>query len=114
MRQSKHLPSSLFVALLAGAALSACVVVPVGRPAGYHLSGDAVLVEPPPPPVEVVTVAPGPGWFWIGGYWNWVGGRHVWIGGRWESRRPGYGWAPHRWHREGPGWRPEPGHWERR
>ncbi|WP_297753462.1 hypothetical protein [Hydrogenophaga sp.] len=25
---------------------------------------------------------------WIGGYWNWVAGRHMWVGGHWEAPRP--------------------------
>ena len=98
------------LAALTALSLSACVVVPAGR----RYEADVVVMAPPAPQVEVIGVAPGPGWFWIGGYWNWVGGRHVWTGGRWEAQRPGYGWAPHRWVREGPQWRAEPGHWERR
>jgi hypothetical protein len=113
------------LALAATSLLSACIVVPArhyGQPAvvyqnqpapgGYD--NDVVVVAPPVSQVEVVVSPPGPGFFWIGGFWNWVGGRHVWIGGRWEAHRPGYGWAPHQWHRHGNGWRQAPGRWERR
>ena len=53
-------------------------------------------MTPPPTPVEVVTVAPGPDYYWVPGYWGWNGG-WVWIGGGW-----GYGWGG--WYGRG-GWR---------
>jgi hypothetical protein len=46
-----------------------------------------VAQAPPPPPVETVVVAPGPGYVWIGGEWEWHG-RWVWVGGHWV-------WPPH-------------------
>jgi len=106
-------------AVLAGG-LSACVVVPADSYYGGGYGGaygggygGVVTTAPPGPQYEVATVAPGPGYFWIGGFWNWVGNRHVWTGGRWEAHRPGYHWAPHRWQRESNGWRAAPGHWQR-
>jgi WXXGXW repeat (2 copies) len=114
------------MALAATSLLSACIVVPArhyehrpavvyqNQPAPGGYDNDVVVVAPPTPQVEVVVSPPGPGFFWIGGYWNWVGGRHVWIGGRWEAHRHGYGWAPHQWHRHGNGWRQASGRWERR
>ena len=95
--------------LLAGAALSGCIVAPA--PA---YEGDAVYQAPPAVQYEAVGVAPAPGYFWIGGAWFWEGGRYAWHPGRWEAPRPGYRWAPHRWHHVGKGWRAEPGHWEHR
>jgi hypothetical protein len=96
--------------------LSACIVVPRGghRGGGGYYSGEVIELAPPAPAYEVVGVAPGPGFFWIGGFWNWVGGRHQWVGGRWEAQRPGYAWTPHSWQRDGRGWRSNPGRWERR
>lgn len=98
------------IAVAASVLVAACVVVPAD---GYY-AGSPVMVAPPAPPPEVIGVAPGPGFIWIGGFWNWVGNRHVWIGGHWESNRPGYVWSPHRWYRDGPGWRRDPGRWHRR
>ena len=89
--------------------LSACVVVPA-RPYG---GGEYVAVAPPRPVVEVVGVAPAPGYFWVGGYWGWVGGRHEWRPGYWEAPRAGYRWVPHAWDHEERGWRTHEGHWER-
>ncbi len=103
-------------ALLASLALGGCVVAPLGAPVAAYPGapyGELVPVPPPPPAVEPIGVAPVYGQIWIGGYWNWVGGRHVWIGGHWEAPRPGWGWVPYRWHRDGPGWRLNPGYWSR-
>ena len=51
--------------------LSGCVVARE-RPA------EVVISEPPPAgPVEVVPVAPGPDYVWVGGYWAWRG-RWAW------------------------------------
>jgi hypothetical protein len=103
---------------LAAFALSGCVIAPArpyyrGGPAVEPAYDDAVVgVAPPAPQYEVVGVAPVAGYIWIGGFWNWVGGRHVWVGGHWAAPRPGYHWAPHRWERVGHGWRQHPGHWE--
>ena len=36
-----------------------------------------VRVAPPPPRVEVRGYAPGPGFAWVGGYWNYAGGGYV-------------------------------------
>ncbi len=105
--------AALASTLAACAVLSACVVVPARG--GYRGSydGPAVMVAPPPVQAEVIGVAPAPGYFWIGGYWGWIGGRHSWIGGHWEAPRPGWRWAPHHWQHEGRGWREAPGRWER-
>lgn len=117
MNSPKHSMLALATALAASALLSACYVVPA-RPyrGGYayddgYAYGPPVTVAPPAAQVEVVGVAPYPGAIWIGGYWNWVGGRHVWINGRWDSPRPGYRYEPHMWHRDGQGWREAPGRW---
>jgi hypothetical protein len=110
MKQPRQLRIALALALTS--LLGACVVIPAPR--HYGGGGEVVTVAPPAPQGEVVGVAPGPGFIWIGGFWNWIGGRHVWVGGHWESHRPGHRWVPHQWHRDGPGWRLAPGHWEER
>jgi hypothetical protein len=105
--------------LLATALLGACVVRPAGYgygpPPGYgggYEPGPYVTVAPPPVQVEMVGIAPGHGYFWIGGFWNWADGRHEWVGGHWEAPREGYRYVPHRWASEGSGYRLHPGHWE--
>jgi len=119
MNSPKHSKWALAAALAASAMLSACYVVPArpyhgGYQGGYddgYAYGPPVTVAPPPPQYEVVGVAPYPGAVWIGGYWNWVGGRHLWVRGRWDAPRPGYRYEPHSWQRNGQGWREAPGRW---
>lgn len=107
------------IALLASAAAlatvaSGCVVAPVGAYPYEPRYGPTVEVAPPPPQVEVIPVAPGPAYVWIGGFWRWQVNRHVWIGGRWAlPPRGGYRWAPGGWDRHGRGWRWRDGHWGR-
>ena len=106
--------------LLAAASLTACVDETRPAPAyGVEAQGGyvdlAVTDEAPPPPQEeVVGVAPGPGYFWIGGVWFWEGGRHVWHPGRWEAEREGFRYVPHHWDNEGGRWHLRGGTWERR
>jgi hypothetical protein len=109
MNQRKWVKAALAFGLLAGMALPGCVVVPDQG----HYAGGVVMVAPPPPRVEVIGVAPSPDYVWVGGYWNWVGGRHEWVGGHWVAGRPGHHWVGHSWVRQGDGWRMRPGHWER-
>lgn len=98
------------VALVLGATLAGCVVAPAHH-YGYGRGG-YVTVAPPAPQVEVIGVAPGPGYFWVDGYWGWHGHRHHWVGGHWEHRRPGYRWEPHQWQRDGNRYREAPGRWQ--
>ena len=93
------------IALAAGlVALAGCY----GPPAG------AVYVRERPPAYreEVVGVAPGPGYFWIRGYWQWGGAAYQWVPGRWEMRpRPNAVWVEGRWRSAHRGWYWMPGHW---
>jgi hypothetical protein len=62
-----------------------------------------IRIGPPPPPrvVHVRPTAPGPGYFWVDGYWYPVSGHYRWHDGYWT--RPPYEGA--RWvgprHEEG-------------
>jgi hypothetical protein len=49
-----------------------------------------IRIGPPPPPrvVHVVPVSPGPGFFWVEGYWYPVGNHYKWHDGYWT--RPPY------------------------
>jgi len=94
------------VSVLLGAALSGCVVTPV------PYRGEVVGYAPPAAPFEaVVGVAPGPGYFWVGGSYFWEGGRYAWHPGYWQAPRPGYRWVPHAWVHANNGWHMHPGHW---
>jgi uncharacterized protein YcfJ len=69
--------------------------------------------QPPPPEDEMVAAAPGPGFIWINGDWQWNGVGWIWVGGRWaDPPFPGAVWVHGYWYR-GPfgGWRHAHGHW---
>jgi hypothetical protein len=93
------------------APLSACLV-PVPAPPGFY---DYSLVPPPLPQTEVIGVAPGPNFFWVGGHWFWGGGRYAWRPGYWQARRPGFTWVGGYWqHYPGRGHYWVEGHWVHR
>ena len=74
--------------------------------------GETVVYEAPPPVrAEVVTVAPGPEYYWVPGYYSW-NGRWVWIGGRWSLRpHPHAIWVGPRYVRRGHGYLYYRGYW---
>jgi len=102
MRTMKRL--ALAVALVA---LAACYY---GPPSGAVIVG----ARPPAYRVEVVGVAPGPEFVWVGGYWAWGGAEYTWVPGRWVARPYARAaWVPGRWRSARHGWFWEPGHWRR-
>jgi hypothetical protein len=59
-----------------------------------------VEAGPPPPPVEVVVASPGPGFVWVGGYWDGSPGHYQWSRGHWDRPPGGRGnWVAPRWER---------------
>ncbi len=76
--------SLLLTALALSLVAAGCYVRPV---AGVGVEGE-FEVDGPPPPVQEETVvdSPGPGYVWIGGFWDWDVGVHhyVWTPGRWD------------------------------
>ena len=96
----KKLLGGAFVIL--GTLLSACAV---------HV-GYAARYGPPPPRYGVVGVAPGPGYIWTDGFWDWRGGNYVWVTGRWM--RPPHAravWVPGGWAQEHGAYRFHRGYW---
>ena len=65
----------------------------------------AMQAEQPPP-------APGPGFTWIPGFWNWTGNQYAWTPGRWEQPpQPAQTWQAPAWERDGNRFRFRPGRW---
>ena len=65
---------------------------------GACAGGYYVQVPPPPPRYGVVGYAPGPGFAWVDGFWDWRGGNWFWVGGSWQRPpSPRAVWVPHRW-----------------
>jgi len=57
----------------------------------YNDSDQGVYAPAPPQAPSYANVRPpmpGPGYYWVDGYWNLVGGRYSWVGGYWM--RPPY------------------------
>lgn len=63
------------------------------------VSGGYVAVGPPPPPrYGIIGVAPGPGFVWTEGFWDWRGGGYAWVPGRWvRPPHPRAVWVPGNW-----------------
>ncbi|MGB8369438.1 MAG: YXWGXW repeat-containing protein [Limisphaerales bacterium] len=83
--------------------------------AGAAAPASTMVVQqaPPPPPAETVVVAaPGPGYVWIGGDYDWNGISWVWIGGHWAYPPYPYAvWISGRvWH-DRYGWHHARGYW---
>jgi len=89
-----HLPRAACAAVGAAALISVlavtagCVVAVRPAPAGVVYApepGEVVVdVAPPAPIFETVAIAPGPGYFWIGGYYHLYGNRWGWVRGHYE------------------------------
>lgn len=96
MKKTKLLAAAV---ILFGTALSAC--------GGYVAVGG-----PPPPRYGVMGYAPGPGYIWTDGYWNYNGGGWGWVNGRWMLPPRGrHYWVRSEWRHEGGRWRFHQGHW---
>ncbi len=83
--------------------------------AGAAAPASTVVVQqaPPPPLAEtVVAAAPGPGYVWIGGDYEWNGISWIWIGGHWAyPPYPHAVWISGRaWH-DRYGWHHARGYW---
>ena len=94
-----RLLAGVFVIL--GTALTACA-------GGVYYQAYA----PPPPRYGMVGVAPGPGFVWTEGYWDWRDRNWFWVGGRWM--RPPHAramWVAPEWRHEGRGYRFHRGYW---
>lgn len=82
-------------------------------PAVAQVSGGFYVQAGPPTPIyEAVPPAPGPGYYWVAGYWRWNGYRYVWVRGHYAY--PPYAgviWHPGHWAHNAYGWHWVPGHW---
>ncbi len=101
--------AALAVALAAVLALSAC------EHAAFTFYSGVTVGPPPMRAFGPVGVAPGPGWVWTDGYYDWAGGGWVWRPGRWaRPPHPGYMWRPPRYQRYDGGYRVYRGRWVNR
>lgn len=61
-----------------------------GQYGGYDPNYDnSGVYAPAPPPMPSYAYnrppMPGPGYYWVDGYWNFVGGRYIWVAGYWMT-----------------------------
>jgi hypothetical protein len=96
--------------------LVALVVASLAGCYGYYGGGGVGIEVGVPPPgirAEVAIASPGPGYYWVPGYWDWVGAEWSWVPGAWS--RPPHAravWVGPRYERGRRGhWRYMRGHW---
>jgi hypothetical protein len=82
-------------------------------PASAQVSAGVYIQTAPPAPIyEAVPVAPGSGYFWVGGFWQWNGYRYAWIHGHYAYRPyAGAAWHAGHWVNGRRGWYWRAGHW---
>jgi hypothetical protein len=100
--------------ILLAVALGATAVTTALPAAAQVYGGVYVQTGPPAPIVESVPSAPGPGYYWVSGYWRWNGYRYVWVRGAYAY--PPYAgavWRPGHWAHGPYGWYWRAGHWVR-
>jgi uncharacterized membrane protein len=72
---------------------------------------DEMSQGPPPPQSETAVAAPGPGYVWVPGEWQWQEG-WVWVSGYWAlPPHSSAVWIEGYWTRGPYGWHRVPGHW---
>jgi WXXGXW repeat (2 copies) len=78
----------------------------------YHSYYVVPAAPPPPRAYGFVGVAPGPGFVWVNGYWDWRGGNWFWVRGAWvRPPRPHAVWVEPSYRRYGRGYRYYGGRW---
>jgi len=79
---------------------------------GYYGRGYYSNVPPPAPRYGVQGYAPGPGYVWADGFYDYRGGRYMWSPGQWvRPPRARSQWVPGRWERDRHGYRLRRGYW---
>ena len=104
----------LFLALASG--LFGCAVVSSDTSSGN--AADALTVQvnarPPDDRVEEKAAAPGFGYIWVAGYWDYLDGNYLWRAGRWMQGRADYEYVRARYEWNGSAWIFHRPHWKRR
>jgi hypothetical protein len=98
--------------LLAGAFVAASAIL--GACGGGYYGGSMYVRGGPPAPRYYGPIgrAPGAGFVWTNGYWDWRGNNWGWVDGRWM--RPPRGrtvWVGPEWRHESRGYRMRRGYW---
>jgi WXXGXW repeat (2 copies)/Glycine zipper len=101
----------------AGALIGGAAGLITGGVIGHAMDQQAsrpvyVMPTPPPPMAESVVPAPGPGYLWMRGYWEWNGSGWVWAAGHWVlPPYPQSVWVAPGWVQGPRGWYWQQGYW---
>ena len=75
----------------------------------------SVNSAPPPEKTEGTRpAAPGYGYIWVAGYWDYLDGNYIWRDGRWVQGKPDYEYVRARYEYDGKAWVFHRPHWKRR
>ncbi len=75
----------------------------------------AVKSAPPTDKAEdAKPTAPGFGFIWVAGYWDYLDGNYIWRDGRWMQGKADYEYVRARYEHDGQGWVFHRPHWKRR
>jgi hypothetical protein len=76
-----------------------------------------VQVNDAPPPEKAEgarPAAPGFGYIWVSGYWDYLDGNYIWREGRWVQGKPDYEYVRARYEQTGNSWVFHRPHWKKR
>jgi hypothetical protein len=88
-----------------------------GNPSGDAKNQIDVAVASPPPAEKGEAnkpAAPGFGYIWVAGYWDYLDGNYIWRDGRWVQGKPDYEYVRARYDNDGKSWVFHRPHWKRR
>src|SRR6476620_6953552 len=94
---------------LAFTVTSGCAVLSSDSSAGDTRNAITVQVREQPPAEKVTDLkdrpsAPGFGYIWVAGYWDYLEGVYVWREGRWVQGKAEYEYIRARYEFDGKGW----------
>jgi hypothetical protein len=105
--------------VLAFAASSGCAVISSDTKSGDAQTTLTVQVREQPPAEKEADpkekpAAPGYGYIWVAGYWDYLDGVYVWRDGRWVPGKPAYEYVRARYEFDGKSWVFHRPHWKKR
>ncbi|MDB4965671.1 MAG: hypothetical protein JWN44_1360 [Myxococcales bacterium] len=105
--------------LLAASATSGCATLSGNTESGNGETKNQVTVQVnSAPPAEKTEAnrpaAPGFGYIWVAGYWDYLDGNYVWRDGRWVQGKPDYEYIRARYEYDGKAWLFHRPHWKKR
>jgi hypothetical protein len=105
---------SCFLALSLG--VLGCATSGSGRTSEAKSALDLQVFSPPPADKSdgERPEAPGSGYIWVAGYWDYLDGNYIWRGGHWLQANAQYEYIRASYDHDGEGWVFHRPHWKRR